>query len=195
MPSGLTAGKIYYLRNETASTIHVLASDASSDINPVDIGAGGPVLVRFPAAADTAVQSGYEFTGDNVAIQWYSGKSRDNIIRGSSAWTYAQITSAKNDYALHLCDEHRLSSDASRAITGIDQEGVTSEVDQTAHGRRIRLFNVGAQDIVLQDDAGAGSLAENEIACHTNADITLAAGESIELEYDGVSLLWRTIGN
>lgn len=97
----------------------------------------------------------------------------------------AQITSNQNDYnptGLSGATVLRLSSDASRNITGL-QGG--------ADGRVIAIVNVGSNNIVLKD-ADSGSSAANRFAL--SGDITLAADDGLILQYDSTSSFWRCIG-
>jgi hypothetical protein len=78
----------------------------------------------------------------------------------------------------------RLSGDAARNITGIAFNGSTVS---------IRLVNVGAFNIVLQNN-NAGSATSNRILTGTGADLTLAAGSApVLLQYDTVSRIWRVL--
>jgi hypothetical protein len=76
----------------------------------------------------------------------------------------------------------RATSDASRNLTGI-QGG--------AEGRVLYLHNVGAQPIVLLNDAT--STAANRFLCPEAANMTLEAGRSVQLIYDGTSQRWRVV--
>lgn len=189
-PATLTAGQVIWLGS--GSVFYPTDADRLATTNAYDITAvGSPtatVLVRQLAAANSSLASTYEFLG-YAGQPDVLGHVKDNLIRGSKAWTYAQITSNQSDYQLvTVINTHRLSSDASREIDGFNAPG-----GGTVHGRRDRIINVGAQDIVLKDDTDTGSVAQNRIACHTNADITISAGESIEIEYDAIAQVWRTI--
>lgn len=97
--------------------------------------------------------------------------------------TKAQITANQNDYAVGDGTMFRLSSDASRNITGIAGG---------ADGRIIYLFNVGAQDIVLTN-ADAASAEANRILTGTGASVTVAANGQAVLVYDGTSSRWRRV--
>lgn len=76
----------------------------------------------------------------------------------------------------------RLSSDASRNITGLEAGN---------SGRLIYILNVGAFDIVLKDE-DASSLDLNRFALV--ADITLRPDEAVQLWYDETSERWRAFG-
>ncbi len=95
----------------------------------------------------------------------------------------AQLTANANDYAptgLATASVLRLSSDASRDITGI--AALTSRV--------LLLYNVGAQNIVLKDSSGS-SAAANQFAL--TGDRTLAADDGVLIWYDPTSTKWRLI--
>lgn len=96
--------------------------------------------------------------------------------------TPSQITSNQNNYAPTSAGILRLSTDASRDITGLSISQVS--------GMRTEIWNVGAQNIVLKH-ADSNSTAANQFTNSTGADITLAAGEEASLKYDGVTSRWR----
>ena len=109
--------------------------------------------------------------------------------------TPAQITANQNDYAFPRTgidsteeisgnDEvtfQRLSSDASRNITGIVAKG---------HSWLYVLANVGSFSIVLVNESSL-SVAANRIITGTGGNITIAAGESVSLIYDATTARWR----
>lgn len=98
----------------------------------------------------------------------------------------AQITANQNDYSptgiLTFAKALRLNTDASRNITGL-AGGISR--------REIKIFNVGAFDIVLQNE-NVGSIAANRMAL--GADQTLNPGEGLTLWYDITSARWRAFG-
>lgn len=101
-----------------------------------------------------------------------------------------QISATTHNYAPTNCATFSLwdlTSDASRSITGIDS---TTCAGGSAVNRVIVLCNVGAQNIVLEDD-DAGSNAENRFALQ--ADETLSPDECITLVYDAANLRFRPI--
>lgn len=103
----------------------------------------------------------------------------------SGVITPSQITSDQNNYNptnLHTNSMVRLSSDASRAITGLDAGSA---------GELKFLFNTGSFDITIPDES-ASSTAANRFA--TNATITLASKTGIIMWYDGTSSRWRPLG-
>lgn len=93
----------------------------------------------------------------------------------------AQLTAAVDNYVPGDYGALRMSSDASRNITGIS--GGTA-------GRFLYIFNVGAQNIVIVHQSGS-STAENRIISPTAANLTLGADDSITLYYDITTARWR----
>lgn len=93
-----------------------------------------------------------------------------------------QVTSNQNDYnpaGLSGASLLSITTDASRSITGL-QGG--------ANGRHMYIYNVGAQNIVLEHQ-DAGSSAANRFVNATGADITLTPGQIIHYVY--FSSRWR----
>ena len=100
--------------------------------------------------------------------------------------TPAQITADQNDYNPgNNKSVYRLSSDASRTITGFDnaQDFFPNQV--------VLLVNVGANPIVLADE-DAGSAAANRFALDGN--LTLGADTMATVWYDNTSSRWRLLG-
>lgn len=96
----------------------------------------------------------------------------------------AILSADENDYnpaGLAGTSVLRLSSDASRSITGLSGGG---------DGRIVVFVNAGANPIVLKD-AGAGSSAGNRFAF--GADVTLAAKQSALLWYDAMDSRWKKL--
>jgi hypothetical protein len=114
----------------------------------------------------------------------------DNVVIGAFAAltgdiSPAQITANQNDYnptGLSGASTLRLSSDASRDITGL-QGG--------SDGRLLLLHNVGSNDLVLKD-ADSNSTAAYRFAL--TADFTLEADGVCLIQYDSTSSRWRLIG-
>lgn len=96
----------------------------------------------------------------------------------------SQITSDQNNYAPGTALHYRLSTDASRVVTGLS----ISQVD----GQLAHILNVGSNDLTLAHQ-GAGSTAANRIICPGAADVVLAGGESVLLVYDSTSSRWRVV--
>lgn len=99
--------------------------------------------------------------------------------------TPTQLTANTNDYAptgLDTANTLRLSTDASRDLTGL-----TGGSD----GRLMIVHNVGSNALVLKNES-ASSTAANRFALG-GADVTLAANQSVTLQYDSTSSRWRSV--
>lgn len=106
-----------------------------------------------------------------------------------------QLTADQNDYNFLFTgttayrtqnDEQtlqRLSSDATRTITGIVAKG---------HSFVYVLANVGSNSIALANQSSL-SAAANRIITGTSGTVTLAAGEMITLIYDSTTERWRCL--
>lgn len=110
---------------------------------------------------------------------------------GSSGGTFAhppntpsQITADQNDYnPSYVSRFYRLSSDASRNITGWNANTPQS-------GQVHTLCNVGSNNIVLVNQS-ASSTAARRFLTNTGADITLGANEAATMWYDSTTARWR----
>lgn len=100
----------------------------------------------------------------------------------SKPLTLTQITSDQNDYNPGLGMFYRLSTDASRNITGL----AVNQID----GQVCEIWNIGSFDIVLKHE-DAASTAVNRFLCHGSADITLTPNNIAILRYDSTSTRWR----
>lgn len=97
----------------------------------------------------------------------------------------SQITANQDDYnptGLATANTLRLSTDASRDVTGLAGG---------ADGRLMIVHNVGSNPLVLKDES-ASSTAANRFALG-GADATLAANQSVTLQYDATSSRWRMV--
>lgn len=96
----------------------------------------------------------------------------------------SQLTANVDDYAIGEFGSLRLSSDASRNITGMVAQGA---------GHYLILVNVGSNDIVLMHQ-DTNSAAANRIICNAaGTDITLNANDVAVLIYDGTTQRWRVL--
>lgn len=99
------------------------------------------------------------------------------------ALTPAQIVANKNDYQLADFPVLRLSTDASRNITGF-QNGTD--------GRVLTIMNVGSFDVVITHQ-DTNSAAVNRIITHTAGSLTIGANQELTLWYDIKTLRWRVL--
>lgn len=119
---------------------------------------------------------GLDFNGDITALNF----------RGATV-SPAQITSNQNNYNPGTSAENiRLSSDASRNITGLAFDAVQSAGDTRF------IQNVGSFNIVLVHQS-ASSTAGNRFLSPTGADITLTPNAVAYLKYDATTARWRIL--
>ena len=96
----------------------------------------------------------------------------------------AQITANQNNYDIEANNFLRLSTDASRTISGFSGG---------APGRFLYIVNVGSFNIVLSDQ-DTNSSATNRIITSSGDNLTLNADEAVMLWYDTTTERWRQIG-
>lgn len=122
-------------------------------------------------------------------VHFHDGSSAGITFR-TIARTPSQITADQNNYNPGGQSRfQRWSSDASRNVTGMTF--TTAQVDGQEHV----IWNVGAQNIVLQNE-NASSTAANRFTTSTGADLTLAAKKCAFVMYDGTTSRWLVcLGN
>jgi len=138
------------------------------------------------------ITAGVQPSSISDGIVWYDGSflrygRSTNIVtvEGYSSNSPTQITSNQNNYALPAAFYVRLSSDATRSITGL--VSVTGgQVDGETH----LLVNVGSNPINLTNQ-DASSTSNNRIITGTGATATLNSQESIIAWYDLTDGRWR----
>lgn len=126
---------------------------------------------------------------DGSAAGGHAAAKLSEVLRtdgtGLAVISPSQLTGNVNDYAptSHATTgTMRLSSDASRDITGL-QGG--------SAGRILALVNVGSFPIVLKSESGSSTAAYRFALPY---DLTIPAGYGVLLQYDGTSSRWRLIG-
>lgn len=140
---------------------------------------------KMPTASDLNLppQSIAMFKYDLQQSRWQPVM---NQMQQYTAYTKSQITSGQNDYALsEYAHEYRLSTDASRTVTGF-ANGYA--------GRLVLLMNIGSFDLVIANQS-ASSSAANRVITGSAASLTLAADQGALMAYDGTSSRWRVIGH
>lgn len=113
--------------------------------------------------------------------QLYGDQASTSATLSSVATSPTQITADQNNYAPGVAWFIRLTSDASRNITGI----VAGQ-----DGQVIELWNVGSNNIVLQNE-NASSTAGNRFLTNTGADLTIVPNNCAKLRYDLTTARWR----
>ena len=103
------------------------------------------------------------------------------VERQESLTTLSQFTGNQNNLDCGDGIMFRISTDASRDITGL-AAGIDGQVK--------RFVNVGSSDAVFKNQ-DANSDAVNRLLNDTGADVTVSANESIEYWYDLTTARWR----
>ena len=157
------------LRQGTART--VIGRSANTTGNVADVAGAG---------ADTYLSD----DGATLAFRAVTNQSQNSALSGDIS--PAQITVDQNDYnpaSLSTASVLRLSTDASRSVTGL-QGG--------SDGRRIIIRNVGGFNIVLADQS-ISSTAANRFKF--GVALTLGGGDSVELNYDSTDSRWYKVAD
>lgn len=127
-------------------------------------------------AADTVLQR-------NSAARYTLGSALNTVAvpEAYSINTPSQIVADQNNYALPTATYVRLSTDATRTITGF-----AAGTD----GERRCIVNVGSNWLNISN-LSASSSAANQVITGTGATLTLTATEMVWMWYDGTSSKWR----
>ncbi len=144
------------------------------------------ILPPIPHLNDATVQAYLRQEGEAVATAYDNLARKINELSYEMQWgseTPTQITGNQTDYQLGTAIVERLTSNASRTITGF--------IAPLTENIRV-IMNVGANNIVLAHQSGL-SLAPNRIISLSAADITLAPNDSVILWYDITTGRWREI--
>jgi hypothetical protein len=143
--------------------------------------------IRVPDANNTTV-----VPINTPAGQIFTGLNNSGVITTGylDVSTETQFTANTNNFtpssgAYYL----RLSTDASRDLTGLTGGGVAAA---PVAGETHRIINVGSFDLVLKHES-ASSTALNRFHSVTGSDVTLTAGQEGDLHYDATALRWRLL--
>jgi hypothetical protein len=168
-----------------AATINPAFVSNKSSVTPAS---GDSVLLYQTGTASLARSTITNLTAGLFTSPTFSGTttiSQATVISGIISPT--QIASNQNDYnptGLSTATTLRLSSDASRNITGISASGVVG-------GQILLIHNVGSFNIVLQHQ-NASSSAANRFAFEGAADDTVQPNGLRILAYDLTTARWRS---
>jgi hypothetical protein len=121
----------------------------------------------------------------NLGIGTVQPRVQLDVVKGFAVRdsTPTQLSTNQNDYSIGTVSILRLSSDAVRTITGINN-GV--------QGRFVYIMNVGSNAIVFSNQ-NSSSQAANRIITGTGADLTINADQSIVFWYDSTTQRWRKV--
>jgi hypothetical protein len=173
------SGSYYQL----GSNVGLLIGANSAGGNPIGFaridGGGNPSAIAWFEAANNG----------KILVKGNTGAGGGSFAYGS--FTGSQFTANQNDYvpttnAYFL----RLSSNASRDLTGLYAPDPTGAYGRLIDGEVKVIVNVGSNDIVLKHQ-DANSTADNRFLNSTGADITLSANQAADLIYDGTTQRWR----
>ena len=173
-------GKILILINVDAALDITLTDEDAASAAANRMALGGADVTLSPGQAAMLI---YDLTAQRwrpAAGSGGGGSLVDTVI------TPALINANQDDYepaGLQTATAMRLETDASRNITGIRALSVGD--------RTMKIFNIGAFDLVLKNE-DAASVAANRLAL--GIDLTLAANEGCTLWYDNLSARWRCCG-
>ena len=189
-----------YVNEQTGA--HFRVQDGATTVFEVNRGGVGRVEGWF---YDRNGSDGFALTPSSLLVgnafkliwrsggNWYTGAQDTSVERGAEgvlkltstfstpATSPAQFTANTDNLAITGSGWLRLSTDASRDLTGI-----VAGID----GQRLEITNVGSNNLVIKHQS-ASSTAANRIICNTGADITLAANEELLLKYDATTQRWR----
>lgn len=148
---------------------------------------GSPLLAVDMAALTATTGTFSGVLAANAGLTGTTGVFSSSVLAAyyqDTVSTPAQFTANVDNFSLGAFSTLRVSSDASRDFTGITN-GVA--------GRRLRLINIGSFNIVLVNDAT--STAGNRFLTGTGANITMAALDVVDLQYDNTTQRWRVVGH
>lgn len=186
-PSGLATADVWYvdtgttttssprIRQRDGSTYHINSTTNTGNGNQLAffLNGGGPGTLTSSANGT--------FNGTTFTLTANMSVNGTWVVTGVISPT--QITSNQNDYnpsGLSSAYTLRLSTDASRNITSIAGG---------ASGRRLLIFNIGSQNIVLTADDGSTGTAANRFV----TEYTILPGKYTEIIYDGTTQRWRNL--
>lgn len=185
-------GRIIILHNVGSNTI-VLADESASSAAGVRFALAGDLylyadegcILRYDGTSSRWRCLG-RYVGDPGLI--YRAFQAQQTVRLTGVASPAQITADQNDYnpaGLSTSSILRLTSDATRTITGLTVDGGTPD-----GGTVVFLANIGSNNIVLANES-VSSTASVRFALQ--ASLTVPGGGGVLLWYDNTSQRWRAI--
>lgn len=155
--------------NKSGGTLELINCTlvAESTRNAIESGSAQSVIFKGVIEANRPINS-------NVTVTYDSAPIRQML-------TPAQIVANQNDYNPGRAKYYRLSTDASRTITGLVAG---------ADGEPRHIVNVGSQNIVLAHESGLSS-AVNRFLTIDGASATILPTRMVGLLYDSTTARWR----
>jgi hypothetical protein len=197
------ASDILFTTTNTTTTITGFASGSINGreltISNNNSGSTNIIIIKNQDASSLAqnrVQSFDDIVlapGEKVTFRWRVGVnvlSRWGVVsitrstRKFIPETPAQITSNQNNYSTLGYDVLRLSTDASREITGF-ANGL--------RGKMLIINNVGSFNIVLKHQNASSTASNRMILGNAGVDVTILPNDSVTLLYDTTDSRWRLI--
>lgn len=172
-----------YLVTNYANVLHPEGSDSNDLVARVE----SLIDLRQPnygsGDGDTIPYGSINNPQDGDVLVWDGFRWINEPREQNETITKSQITANQNNYVLGPEHNFRLSSDATRDITGI-----SGGYD----GKIITLYNIGP-DRIRFTNQGAGSTATNRIITGTGTTYQMNPGESVQFKYDGTEQRWRRL--
>lgn len=179
---------------KAAGLMSISASDNGSSAALQTVAPGGSPTMPTHLGA-TAVYGELSISHNAANVQ-VSIVGSEIMIAGAICYeailSPAQLEADTNDYApsgIESASWLRLSTDASRSLTGLDPRSDGSG-SSGRDGKEIAITNVGAQNLVIVNASGASSAGWT---FDIGANFTLGPSESALFRYDGTSAVWRCI--
>jgi len=144
------------------------------------------ILPQLPRIAELPLESYLRQEGEAIATAYDALARRINEFSYEQQWgseSPTQLTGNQNNYQLGIAIVERLTSDATRFITGF--------IAPLTENIRV-ITNVGSNNIVLANQS-TSSLAPNRIITIAGTTVTLAPNDSVTLWYDITTARWREI--
>ena len=165
---------------------HAMTQVIAWNINPVSLTSGTGSITGYVACLEVG-QTNSGLGGAPTHALRQNGRRTGRGVDAFEELSPAQLTADVNDYApatgSAMRQWWRLTSDASRTITGV----AVQQANDTQW-----ITNVGSNPIVLAHQ-NVGSAAGNRIISPTGANLTIAADESALLIHDSVTDRWRIL--
>lgn len=209
---GGTSGRLVFVANVSAN-IAVISDESGSSLAANRFSLGGASLLLQPGQSQVfsynATAQRWGILGANPATLFQLNQNNTVLgsatFAGGASFTYnavggfyrqdvinpANITGNVNNWDPDAGSTANIASNI-RATANAGPFNVTGLVAAAQNGQECTVFNIGTNAFVLTNEDGA-STAANRFAF--GANITVNAGGSVSLRYDGTSSRWRCIGS
>lgn len=192
----LTSTVDVQIQDSSGNVFYKITNSGNSNIRQnLEVGVAGATNAPLILTTGRYLGTALEFYSSGQSPEVKLTRAAANVIKisdqggtGGATWSApavspSQITANQNDYNPGIGWFFRLTSDASRNLTGW-----TAGQD----GQVIEIWNVGSNNIVIQDESSTtASTAANRFLTTTAADLTLTPKKCAKARYDGTSSRWR----